>query len=198
MVATMVAEQTAERLYSVEEYFELEHRSEVRHEYVNGKLYEMPGESKIANKISGNIYIELRRIFEDTPLDVFDHDVRMSVHSGKRYRYPDLVVAADGDNDSDLFNLHEPVLAVEVFSEDSEHRDNVVKLREYTAIPTMRYYLTVSQDEPFVQFFYRNGGDKWQSIFLEKLDDVVELTEFKASISLKQIYRKIIFPKANI
>lgn len=198
MVATMIAEQTAERIYSVEEYFELERRSEVRHEYVNGKLYEMPGESKIANKISGNIYIELRRIFEETPLDVFDHDVRMPVYSGKRYRYPDLVVAIDGDENSDLFNLNEPVLAVEVFSEDSEHRDNVVKLREYTAIPTMRYYLTVSQDEPFVQFFYRNGGDKWQSIFLDKLEDTIELTEFNASISLKQIYRKINFPQATV
>jgi Uma2 family endonuclease len=95
---------------------------------------------------------------------------------------------------ADLFLLYEPVLAVEVYSKDSEHRDNVVKLREYTAIPTMQYYLTVSQDEVFVQFFYRNGGGKWQSTFFEELEDVIELPIFNAKISLQQIYHKIVFP----
>lgn len=183
-----------EKIYTVEEYFELERHSEVRHEFVNGKLYEMPGESKIANKINGNIYIEMRRIFDDTVLDVFDHDVKMLVKNGKIYRYPDIVVAADGSSLADLYLLHEPVLAVEVFSKDSEHRDNVVKLREYTAIPTMQYYLTVSQDEVFVQFFYRNGAGKWQSTFFEDLDEIIELSIFNARLSLRQIYHKIVFP----
>lgn len=183
-----------EKIYTVEEYFELERHSEVRHEFVNGKLYEMLGESKIANKINGNIYIEMRRIFDETVLDVFDHDVKMVVKNGKIYRYPDIVVAADGSALADLYLLHEPVLAVEVFSKDSEHRDNVVKLREYTAIPTMQYYLTVSQDEVFVQFFYRNGAGKWQSTFFEDLDEIIELSIFNATLSLRQIYHKIVFP----
>ena len=185
---------SVERIYTVEEYFELERHSEVRHEFVNGKLYEMPGESKIANKISGNIYIELRRIFDETALDVFDHDVKMVVRNGKIYRYPDIVVAKDGSSENDLFLLHEPVIAIEVFSKDSEHRDNVVKLREYTAIPTLQYYLTVSQDEVFVQFFYRNKTGKWQSNFYENIEEVVELPLFNTMLSLQQIYHKIVFP----
>ena len=44
----------AEKLYTVEAYFELEKHSEVRHEYYYGKLIEMPGESKIANNIANN------------------------------------------------------------------------------------------------------------------------------------------------
>jgi Uma2 family endonuclease len=183
-----------EKIYTVEEYLALERQSEVRHEFVNGKLYEMPGESKIANKINGNIYIEMRRIFDETVLEVFDHDVKMVVKKGKIYRYPDIVVAADGSSFADLFLLHEPVLAVEVFSKDSEHRDNVVKLREYTAISTMQYYLTVSQDEIFVQFFYRNSQGKWQSTFFEDLDEIIELSIFNATLSLRQIYHKIVFP----
>ena len=182
-----------EKIYTVKEYFELERHSAVRHEFVNGKLYEMAGESKTANKINGNIYIELRRIFDNTVLDVFDHDVKMVVRDGKIYRYPDVVVAADGAPSTDAYLLHKLVLAVEVFSKDSEHRDNVVKMREYTAISTMQYYLTVSQDEVFVQFFYRNGGGKWQSIFFEELDEIIELPLFNASLSLRQIYNRIVF-----
>ena len=123
-----------DKIYTVEEYFELERHSDVRHEFVNGKLYEMPGESKIANKIAGNIYIELRRIFDDTESDVFQHDVKMVVRDGKIYRYPDVVVAADGSSEDDLFHLRQPIIAVEVFSEDSEHRDNVIKCQVFDII----------------------------------------------------------------
>jgi Uma2 family endonuclease len=187
-----------ENIYSVEEYFELERHSTVRHEFVNGKLYEMPGESKIANKIAGNIYIELRRVFDETESDVFQHDVKMMVRDGRIYRYPDVVVANDGSSISDLYNLREPILAVEVFSADSEHRDNVVKLREYTAIPSMNYYLTVSQDEVFVQFFYRNGGGKWQSTFYEDMEETIDFPMYNFRLSLKQIYHKIIFPLTKV
>ena len=187
-----------DKIYTVEEYFELERQSDVRHEFVHGKLYEMPGESKIANKIAGNIYIELRRIFDDTESDVFQHDVKMVVRDGKIYRYPDVVVAADGSSDEDLFHLRQPLIAVEVFSEGSEHRDNVIKLREYTTIPTMNYYLTVSQDEVFVQFFYRNGGGKWQSTFYDDIDEVIELPLYKMILSLRQIYYNIKFPKTKV
>ncbi|MCY7360012.1 MAG: Uma2 family endonuclease [Rudanella sp.] len=49
----MVAELISERIYSVEEYLELEQESETKHEFVNGKRIEMPGESLTASEIAG-------------------------------------------------------------------------------------------------------------------------------------------------
>ena len=36
----------ANKKYSVEEYFELEKTSEIRHEFINGDIIAMPGDSK--------------------------------------------------------------------------------------------------------------------------------------------------------
>ena len=49
-----VAVAEKEKLYTVEEYFELDENSDIRHEYHYGKIIPMPGESKIANLIASN------------------------------------------------------------------------------------------------------------------------------------------------
>ena len=54
----------ADKKYSVEEYFELEKTSEIRHEFINGDIIAMLGESKKANEIAGNIYVSLRNSFK--------------------------------------------------------------------------------------------------------------------------------------
>jgi Uma2 family endonuclease len=53
---TMLAPKTM----SVEEYLEFERTAEVRHEYVDGLLLEMPGETYQHNDIVGDIYIALK------------------------------------------------------------------------------------------------------------------------------------------
>ena len=40
--------------YTADEYFELEKSSDIKHEFVNGQIIAMPGESKIANTIALN------------------------------------------------------------------------------------------------------------------------------------------------
>ncbi len=44
-----------EKIYTVEEYLELEKTSEIRHEFVYGKRIPMSGESKNANEIAGHL-----------------------------------------------------------------------------------------------------------------------------------------------
>ena len=142
--------EVAEKKYSVEEYFELEKRSEIRHEFVNGTLLPMPGESKIANKIAGNLYVWLRTKLKSNVFEVFNHDVRLMLNQEKLYRYPDIIIAPVVD-DEDMHAVTQPILIVEVFSENSLKTDTVDKLREYSALPSLQYYLIVSQDEIFIE-----------------------------------------------
>jgi Uma2 family endonuclease len=46
---------------TVEEYIQLELKSERRHEYVNGQLFEIPREKAINNRIAGRIYVFFSR-----------------------------------------------------------------------------------------------------------------------------------------
>jgi Uma2 family endonuclease len=65
--------------YTADEYFELEKSSDTKHEFVNGQLIAMPGESKIANTIAGKCYIAFNLLLANTNCEIFSHDVRLQV-----------------------------------------------------------------------------------------------------------------------
>lgn len=178
-----------EKKYTVEEYFELEKTSEIRHEFVNGVLIPMPGESKIANKIAGNVYFRLRMKLKMDVFEVFNHDVRTMLEFEKLYRYPDIVVAPIVD-DEDTHAVTKPVLIVEVFSENSIKTDTIDKLREYSSIPSMQYYLIVSQTEPFVEVYARNG-EKWEFSYYTKLDEMIPLPNLQTELGMKEIFEGV-------
>jgi Uma2 family endonuclease len=175
----------AEKLYTVEAYFELEKHSEVRHEFYYGKLIEMPGESKIANNIANNILEVWRKKLAKIGYELYTHNVKAQVKHNGIYRYPDVVIAPETDN-ADDFVVKEAVIMVEVASVDSMRRDSVTKLKEYSGIATVQYYLVVSQDEVSIQFFYRNGPD-WSVIIFEELEDLILLPKFDLQITVSDI-----------
>ncbi len=55
---------------TVEEYFALENASETRYEYVDGKVYSMPGTSLPHNRIALNFSLLLNQAFGDTDCSV--------------------------------------------------------------------------------------------------------------------------------
>ncbi len=174
--------------YSVEEYFELEKTSEIRHEFINGELIPMPGESKIANKIARKIVRLLEDKLNSKVFDIFNHDVRLMLENN-RYRYPDIVVAPTID-DEDSHAIKQPVLIVEVFSENSVKTDTITKLKEYALIPTLQYYLIVSQEEPFVEVYAKNV-DKWEFRYYTNLEENIELNTLNATLLMGDIFEGI-------
>jgi Uma2 family endonuclease len=178
----------ADKKYSVEEYFELEKTSEIRHEFINGELIAMPGESKKANKIARKIVRLLEDKINSKVFDIFNHDVRLMLENN-RYRYPDIIVAPTID-DEDSHAITQPVLIVEVFSENSVKTDTVDKLREYSILPTLQYYLIVSQEEPFVEIYAKNSN-KWEFSYFTNLQESIELTALDASILMGDIFEGI-------
>ena len=60
-----------EKMYTVKEYFELEHSSEVKHEFVEGQLIEMSGEKRIANRVTGSIYALLLQLLNHEVFEVY-------------------------------------------------------------------------------------------------------------------------------
>lgn len=183
---------TKEKLYSVAEYFELEKHSSIRHEYHYGKLIAMPGESKNANEIAGNCYVAFRQTLRKRGFRVFIQDVRTIVKDNEIYRYPDVVVADEND-DNHTHNITKPRILVEVISESSKYRDRVTKLQEYSKVPSLDYYVVIDQDEINVEVYSRKENG-WHYTLLENLSDTVELSLFDTALSLETIYENIVFP----
>ena len=178
-----------EKLYTVDEYFALEERSPIRHEYHYGKLIAMPGESKNANEIAGNCYVAFRQSLRKRGFRVFFEDVRTIVKDGKIYRYPDVVVA-DEKNDNDTHNIKTPRILVEVTSESSKYRDRVTKLQEYSKMLSLDYYVIIDQEVVSVEVYSRKDNG-WHYQFLENLSDVVAFPIFDMSLSVEAIYENI-------
>ena len=180
---------TQEKLYTVDEYFALEERSPIRHEYHYGKLIAMPGESKNANEIAQNCAYAFRTELRKRGFRIFIQDVRTIVKDNKIYRYPDVVVA-DEEGDNHTHNIKKPRILVEVTSESSKYRDNVTKLREYSKMPSLDYYVVIDQATISVEVYSRKDND-WHYQFLEKLSDVVSFSTFDMSLSVEAIYENI-------
>ncbi len=56
------------KIYTPEEYLKMEERSEIRHEFVNGEIFDMSGSSVRHNDICGNIAFGLRTIIRKEKL----------------------------------------------------------------------------------------------------------------------------------
>lgn len=181
------------RIYTVEEYFEIENHSEIRHEFEDGILIPMPGETLNANEIAQNFISALQRILRKNGFRMFGHDIRTIVHERRLYRYPDVVVSAS-NTIKDIRNVTEPVLVVEVLSESTEDSDRNKKFRQYTALPSLQYYLMIHQDMALIEFYQRKDDSKtFEFTFFDNLSEIISLPVLGTSISLEDIYEGINF-----
>jgi Uma2 family endonuclease len=78
------------RKAALQEYFALERSTDVPHEYLNGDIVAMAGETPVHNVICGNVYYRLRVAFETRHCQAYMENVRTRV-SPTKYRYPDIV-----------------------------------------------------------------------------------------------------------
>ncbi|NJK44457.1 MAG: Uma2 family endonuclease [Pleurocapsa sp. SU_196_0] len=132
----------APNIMSVEDYLEFEKTAEVRHEYVDGILLEMPGVSRQHSRIVINIVKALDDIALAKGCELHPTEVMTRTHR-TRFRYPDIVVTcAPGDHTHILEN---PCFLVEVTSDSTSDTDHGPKLEEYTRLPSMQCYAIVSQ-----------------------------------------------------
>jgi Uma2 family endonuclease len=190
---TAIASAIAEKRFTVEEYFELERHSTLRHEFVNGKMFKMFGGSRVGNRIAGNCTLRLG-FLEDKGYDIIRHDVRTIIRRGKHYRYPDLAIAKRSD-DIDSHGVTKPELLIEVTSENSDKTDNSDKVTEYTALLSLQYYLIISQEEPLIRVYSRDAKG-WRFDVYKDVNQMIHLPHFDCKLTLKDIYKNVVFAEA--
>ena len=100
------------------EYLAFEEKAPLRHEYVGGEAYAMPGGALRHNRITANTLFVLMSNLKGKPCQVFMNDVKLRVDRDSAYYYPDVMVTCSEQpsaaNESQVVN--DPVLVVEVLS----------------------------------------------------------------------------------
>ena len=191
--------------YTVEEYLALERASEERHEYLDGDVYAMAGESPEHGAICVNLAISIGSQMRGTPCQAFVKD--MKVCSGPLalpgrsakglFSYPDLVVVCGAMQFHDQVRdvLLNPSLIIEVLSPSTEAFDRGEKFRRYrTWLPTLQDYLLVAQDKPFIDHYHRVEENRWELVSREGLEANLYLESVHCTLRLADVYDRIIFP----
>ena len=191
--------------HSVEEYLALEREAEERHEYLDGQIYAMAGESPehsaICTNIGGQLYAQLR----GNPCQVFSRDIK--VRSGPApklgqttkglYSYPDLMVVCGELKFHDEYRdvLVNPSVIIEVLSPAIEAFDRGEKWARYqTWLPELTDYLLVSQTKPQIDHFHRGVGGEWVYSLVNSLEESLRLNSVGCVLQLADVYDRIVFP----
>ena len=188
----------AKRYYSFDEYLQLEEQEQTRYEYYDGEVLAMAGGSLNHNSIALNISRKLLDALETKDCRVFQENVKLELPKHKSYVYPDILVSCDEEDVESAYLVKRPILVAEVLSPSTAKQDREEKLYLYKRIPTLRYYLLISQQRPYIEVYSRT---QTLAIFqyqdYEKWEDVIQFPDLNLSITLRQIYQKIRFPESD-
>jgi Uma2 family endonuclease len=180
---------------SEDDYLAFEEQSEIKHEYVDGRIRAMTGASYNHNVISGNVITEFNVQLADKPCKAMN-DMRIRVESEHvSYRYPDVVVICDGPVhfNNRVDTVMNPIILVEVLSDSTQAIDHSDKLAEYTRINTLQAYILVAQNRVKVECFMRHPDVNWTYQLLQERDAVLTLPFLDCEISLANLYDAIEF-----
>jgi Uma2 family endonuclease len=170
-----------------EEYLAFEETSEVRHEFINGKLLEMPGTTDFHNEICLQIAFLLKQLLKIKGFKIYQESIKLHI-SDKKYTYPDVFATAD-DRDLASRNIKRyPTLIAEVLSDSTRVYDKTDKFILYQQIPTLKYYLTIEPEKPLIECYALQDDGNWEVETFTSLSETIKLTALNIELPLTAIY----------
>ena len=195
--------------FTVEQYLAIERSSKERHQYYDGEIYAMAGESDAHGDISVNIVGLLYAQLRGKPCRVKTTDTK--VHSGPTikagetfeclFSYPDVVVVCDEPQYLDTHKdvLLNPTALAEVLSPATEAFDRGEKWTRYQQWnPSLKDYILVSQDKPQIEHYSKGADGKWTYELHIGLDATVRIPSIECNLKLSEVYERIVFPTTEM
>jgi len=157
--------QTAQQLgISEADYLAGEAVANDKHEFLDGQVRMMAGETKDHNRIALSTWQLLNSRLASQKCSAFVNGLRVHVATANRYYYPDVIVTCDErDHSADAPQnyVNFPSVIVEVLSTSTESIDRGEKLNYYKVLPTLQAYVLVDQFQRRVELYRRGEGRLW-------------------------------------
>ncbi len=173
---------------SVEEYLALEHGSDARWEYVDGRAVAMAGASPRHNAIVMNLTLALGGALRGKPCFPLGSDQKVATEATGAFHYPDLVVVCGQLRTSarDPHAITNPTLIVEVSSPSTADYDRGAKFDHYSSLADLREMLIVFTDVRRVEHRERSQDGKW--IVSDVVGGELKLESIGVALELDTIY----------
>lgn len=162
---------------------------EERLELIDGIITAMVGGTLGAGVIAGNVFAALRAKLRGGRCRVFGDNVLL--RTGLRDAFsPDAMVVCGDVNLRDRY-ASDPTLVVEVLSPSTEAHDRGYKWSRYQSIPSLRYYLMITQESYRVEVYSREQGGRWVYEAHDDFDRPIALPALGIELTLGEIYEGV-------
>ncbi|MCE7069661.1 Uma2 family endonuclease [Dyadobacter sp. CY327] len=183
------------KMYSEQEYLELERKADYKSEYYKGEIFAMAGASPNHNRIMANLSGEIYMALKGRSCQNFSSDMRLHIPQNGLYTYPDIIILCGkpefSQNDKDT--LINPSVIIEVLSKSTSAYDRGDKFRLYRSIPTLTDYILVDSLSISVEVFRKNEDGTWLlNSEINNINERITLTNINVQIELKDVYARTI------
>ena len=189
-------------LYTAEEYLGTEREAFERHEWLDGFIYAMAGESPEHSLICANVTAALGIQLKGKPCAVYSPNMkvyaRLPADTGLKglFAYPDCTVVCGEaqfyDEQRDV--LINPRVVIEVLSPTTERYDRGKKFLRYQQNSSLTDYVMIAQAYASVEHYARRADDSWLYSVTTELTASVALESIECRLPLADVYDRIAFP----
>ena len=184
------------RLYTPDEYLELERKSNYKSEYLAGQIYAMSGGNPMHSFIAANVSGEIHARLKGSTCRTFNSDLKVRTTPGGLFAYPDVTVVCGElrchDDRKDV--CLNPTVIVEVLSPSTEGYDRGAKWAQYQTIASLQTYVLVAQHTPRVEQYVRQANGDWTFSTVSGMDGSLYLASIDCTLALRDIYDRVEFP----
>lgn len=182
------------------QYLAFERDTDARHEYLDGQVYAMAGESIEHSRICVNLAGELRAQLKGRPCEVLSPNMKVVTTPSGLFAYPDVVLVCGEPrfHDERRDVLMNPTVIFEVLSPPTEAYDRGEKFLRYrTQIVTLQDYVLVSQGRPLLEHFTHQPDGSWVYAAVRGLANTIHLASVDCRLLLEEVYSRVVFPVAD-
>ena len=184
----------AGEIYTPEEYLEFERSAAERHEFVDGYLVEMAGESLSHSRICVNITREVSKGLLGKKCEALSPNMKVRTSNAGLFSYPDLTIVCGEpqfhDRKKDV--VVNPKGIFEVLSPSTEKYDRTLKFQRYRlGNESLTDYILIAQYVISVEHYHRDERNRWIFEGCVEMSDVLRLPEIELEITAERIYDRV-------
>jgi Uma2 family endonuclease len=182
-----------QRIYTSDEYLDLELASETRSEYRNGAIIPMTGGTPDHNELAINLAAHFKAALRGKPYRIFATDQRLWIPNRNLYTYPDVMVVEKplqlqaGRIDT----IINPCFIAEVLSKSTQDYDHGEKFSAYRTIDGFREYLLIDQYSIHIEHYLKTTSNQWLLSEYDAPDTTLTLSTFDAQLEIMTLYENI-------
>ncbi|MCY7377162.1 MAG: Uma2 family endonuclease, partial [Pyrinomonadaceae bacterium] len=168
--------------------------SNERHEFVDGYLIQMAGESLSHSRICVNLTIEVGGQLRGKKCEALSPNMKVRTSNASLFSYPDLTIVGGEpqfhDRKKDV--VVNPKAIFEVLSPSTEKYDRNLKFQRYRlGNDSLTDYILIAQEVISIEHYHRDGQNRWIFEGYNYLSEMMSLPELELELSLERIYDRV-------